>query len=145
MYERLLITFAVMVFFGAVLSLMKRRQIASANRASQQLKMQTNMPTIVYFWSDGCPVCKRAQRPVLEAILAEYGKEQLALTAYNTDEAPDVAEEWGVRTLPTTFLLDSAGAIRHVNNGLAVSGTLRKQLEPMMKRECRNQVADESN
>ncbi len=145
MYDRLLITFVVMVFFGAVLLLMKRRQIAVANRASQQLKKQTNTPTIVYFWSDGCPVCKRAQRPILEAILAEYGKEHVAFTSYNIDGALDVAKEWGVMTLPTTFLLDSNGSIRHVNNGLAVSETLRKQLEPLMKRECRNQVAHEPN
>lgn len=90
------------------------------------------MATIVYFWSDGCPVCKGTQRPILEGILAEYGKERLTLTAYNIDEAPDVAKEWGVRTLPTTFLLDSTGTIRRVNNGLVVPGSLRKQLEPMI-------------
>jgi len=135
MYERLLITFIIMVFFGVVLLLMKRRQIAAANRASRQLKKSSRMPTIVYFWANGCPVCKMTQKKILEEILTEYGKEQLALTAYNTDESPDVAKEWGVRTLPTTILLDSTGAIRHVNNGLAVSETLRKQLGPMMRRE----------
>ncbi len=72
------------------------------------------------------------QKKILEGILAEYGTEQLALTAYNIDEAPDVAKEWGVMTIPTTFLLDSAGTIRHVNNGLIVSENLRKQLEPMI-------------
>ncbi len=132
MYERLLITFVMMLFFGAMLLLMKRRQIAAANRASRRLNEPTNMPTIVYFWSDGCPVCKRAQRPVLEGILAEYGKERVALTAYNIDEAPDVAKEWGVMTLPTTIVLDAAGTIRHVNNGLTVSENLRKQLGPMI-------------
>lgn len=132
MYERLLITFAIMTFSGVVLLLMKRRQITLANRASHQLKKFSRIPTIVYFWSNGCPVCKMTQKRILEGILAEYGKEQLALTAYNTDEAPDVAKEWGVRTLPTTFLLDSTGAIRHVNNGLVVSENLRKQLESMI-------------
>ncbi len=144
MYERLMITFVMVAFFWAVLLLMKRRQITLANRASRSNK-QTSKPTIVYFGSNGCAVCKRAQRPILEKILAEYGNEQLGLTVYDADESPDIAKEWGVMTLPTTFLLDSRGTIRHVNNGLAVSGTLRKQLEPMMKRECRNQVADEPN
>ncbi len=72
------------------------------------------------------------QKRILEGILAEYGTEQLALTAYNIDEAPDVAKKWGVMTLPTTFLLDSTGTIRHVNNGLVVSENLRKQLEPLI-------------
>lgn len=132
MHERLLITFAVMAFLGGVFLLMKRRQIALANRASRQLKQSSRLPTIVYFWSNGCPVCKMTQKRILEGILAEYGTEQLALTAYNIDEAPDVAKKWGVMTLPTTFLLDSTGTIRHVNNGLVVSENLRKQLEPLI-------------
>ncbi len=138
MYERLLITFAIMTFSGIVLFLMKRRQIALANRASQRVKKISKIPTIVYFWSNGCPVCKMTQKKILEEILAEYGKERLTLTAYNTDEAPDVAKEWGVRTLPTTFLLDSAGAIRHVNNGLVVSENLRKQLETMISQRVQS-------
>lgn len=132
MFERLLITFVVIGFAWVMLSLMKRRQIIQSNRASQQLYSASNRPTIVYFWSEGCAVCKIAQRPILDRILAEYGKERLVLTAYNIDEAPDVAKEWGVRTLPTTFLLDSAGTIKQVNNGLVVPENLRKQLEPMI-------------
>lgn len=137
MYERLFISFVVIASFGALLLLMKRRQVTAANRASQQLDKSSRIPTIVYFWSKGCPVCKMTQRRILDGILAEYGSERLVLTAYNTDEAPDVAEEWDVRTLPTTFLLDSTGAVKHVNNGLADLETLRKQLEPMMNREDR--------
>jgi thioredoxin-like negative regulator of GroEL len=132
MFERLMITFAVMAIFAGVSLFLKRRQLSAATRASQQLNKQTKLPTILYFWSDGCPVCKAAQRPILEGILAEYGKERLALTAYNIDESPDVAREWGVRTLPTTYLLDSTGTIRHVNNGLVVPENLRRQLEPMI-------------
>ncbi len=72
------------------------------------------------------------QRRILDGVLAEYGTEQLAFTAYNTDETPDIAKEWGVMTLPTTFLLDSTGTIRQVNNGLVTVENLRKQLEPLI-------------
>jgi thiol-disulfide isomerase/thioredoxin len=120
------------LLFGAVLLIMKRRQIISANRASRQSNKHTGIPTIVYFGSNGCAACKRTQRPILEKILAEYGKEQLALTAYDVDESPDIAKKWGVMTLPTTFLLDSTGTIRHVNNGLIVMENLCKQLEPLL-------------
>lgn len=131
MYERLLITLVMILFFSAVLLLMKRRQITSASRASQQSN-KTSKPTIVYFGSNGCAACKRTQRPILEKILAEYGNERLVLTAYDVDESPDIAKKWGVMTLPTTFLLDSTGTIRHVNNGLIVLENLRKQLEPLL-------------
>lgn len=139
MYERLLITFTVIVFFGALLMVMKRRQIILANRASRQSDQQTCKPTIVYFGSNACAVCKRTQRPILDKILAEYGNEQLLFTAYDVDESPDVAKKWRVMTLPTTFLLDSAGTIKHINNGLIVSENLRKQLEPMIAQRINNE------
>jgi thioredoxin 1 len=139
MYERLLITLAAMAFMGGVFLLLKRRQITLANRASRQPGKQTNKTTIVYFGSNGCAVCKRTQRPVLDKILAEYGNERLALTIYDVDESPDVAKEWRVMTLPTTFLLDSSGTIRHVNNGLVIPENLRKQLEPMICRRINNE------
>lgn len=132
MYERLLITFTVIVFFGALLMLMKRRQIILANRASRQSNQHTCKPTIVYFGSNACAVCKRAQRPILDKILAEYGNERLLFNAYDVNESPEVAKKWRVMTLPTTFLLDSTGAIKHINNGLIISENLRKQLEPMI-------------
>jgi thiol-disulfide isomerase/thioredoxin len=132
MYERLLITFVVMTFLGVVFLLLKRRQITLANRASRQSNKQTSKATIVYFWSDGCPACKRAQRPILEGLLAEYSKEQLSLTAYNIDETPEAAKKWGVMTLPTTLLLDASGTVKHANNGLIALGKLRNQLKPMI-------------
>lgn len=132
MNERLLITLAAMAIMGGVFLLLKRRQITSANQASRKSSRQTNKPTIVYFGSNGCAVCKRTQRPVLDKILAEYGNDRLVLTVYDVDESPDVAKQWRVMTLPTTFLLDSSGTIRHVNNGLIVPENLRKQLEPLI-------------
>ncbi len=131
MVERFLITLLVAIFFGGVVFLVKRRQAVLVKRASGRLQ-KTGIPTIVYFWSAGCPVCKLTQRRVLDAIVAEYGGQQLALVAYNIDEAPEVAKEWGVMTLPTTILLDAAGAIRHVNNGLALSENIRSQLSSIM-------------
>jgi thioredoxin-like negative regulator of GroEL len=128
MLERLSITFVMALFGWVMLSLMKRRQVALANRASRRAHGKTKTPSIVYFWSDGCSVCKRTQRPILDRIVAECGNERLVLTAYSVDQTPDVAEKWGVRTLPTTFVLDSAGTIRHANNGLAVAELLRSQL-----------------
>jgi thioredoxin-like negative regulator of GroEL len=133
-YERLLITCVVAVSAWAVSSLMRRRQVALADRASPGVQGASKTPRIVYFWSDGCSVCKRTQRPILDRIVAEYGSERVTLTAYCVDEAPDVAEAWGVRTLPTTFVLDPPGKVRHVNNGLVVAERLRAQLQPLLSR-----------
>src|SRR5574341_2514583 len=87
MYGRLLFTCAVAVSAWAVSSLMKRRQVALANRASRSAHGGSKTPRIVYFWSDACSVCKRTQRPILERIVAECGEERLSLSAYCVDEA----------------------------------------------------------
>jgi len=129
MVERLSITVAVFVVAWAVLAFMKRRQLTAANRASERLDRAQRVPTIVYFWSDGCSVCRNAQRPVLERMVAEYGSDQLAVITYSVDESPEIAREWGVRTLPTTFVLDSTGATRYVNNGFVALPILRRQLQ----------------
>lgn len=129
MLERLLFVFVVIVFALVGLTLMKRRQIALSTHSSQQLNAIPAKPTIVYFWSHGCLLCRNTQRPILERILAEYGDKELLLTEYNIDESAGIAQKWGVMTLPTTFLLDSAGRIRHVNNGVVVPEKLREQVE----------------
>lgn len=134
MTVRLAITLAALALAWGALALLKRRQLASAGRAAALRNAPARLPTIVSFWSSGCSVCKQSQRPILERLLGEYGPAHLALTAYDVEAAPEIAAAWGVRTLPTTFVLDALGAIRDVNNGLAAPGRLRKQLEPLMSK-----------
>lgn len=134
MYGRALITGGVVAAVWAVSQVSKRRQVALAKRASQSVRGRAKTARIVYFWSDGCSVCKRVQRPILERILAEHPDGRLELTAHCVDEVPDVAEAWGVRTLPTTIVIDPEGNVSHVNNGLVVAERLREQLEPFRSR-----------
>jgi thioredoxin-like negative regulator of GroEL len=42
---------------------------------------------------------------------------------------PDVAQEWGVMSVPTTFVIDASGKPRYVNHGVTNAATLIKQLE----------------
>jgi hypothetical protein len=65
-------------------------------------------------------------------ILTEYGKDNPLLTAYDVDASPEVAGELGGNDASDRFLLDAAGTIRQVNNGVVRKEDLRKQLELMM-------------
>jgi thiol-disulfide isomerase/thioredoxin len=132
MYERLGFTLAVFAFAWMVRFILKRRQAARSDQASKQMDTASGRPALVYFWAHGCSVCKGTQRPILEAVLEEYGKDRLTFIAYNVEETPHVADAWGVRTLPTTFLLDQAGKIRHINNGLITSEKLHLQLKAVL-------------
>lgn len=130
MYQRLLITIAAVGSAWTATSLLQRRQVALGNRASRSAPGRAGRPGVVYFWSHGCAVCRTAQRPILDRLVEEYGEDRVTLTAYCVDDAPEIAEAWGVRTLPTTFVLDASGSVKHVNNGLVAGPRLREQLEP---------------
>lgn len=56
----------------------------------------------------------------------------MRLIAYDIEEQPEAAVEWGVGTLPTTFLMDAHGKIKHVNNGLVTAENLRGQVESVL-------------
>jgi len=48
--------------------------------------------------------------------------------AVDVTERTSVAREWGVTTVPSTYVIDRAGEVVHVNNGLASELTLRRQV-----------------
>ncbi|MEE8416384.1 MAG: thioredoxin family protein [Desulfobacterales bacterium] len=129
MYERIAITLFVLIIAGTGMWFVRRRGIQRAQNTIQHLGITPGVPTIVYFWSTGCYQCRTAQKPILERMVEEYGEEHLQLISYNLDESFDIAKEWGVMTIPSTFIVDQNGDVLFANNGLATDGMLRRQLK----------------
>jgi hypothetical protein len=46
-------------------------------------------------------------------------------------EKPDLAKQWGVMSVPTTFVLDARGQARYINNGVARVEKLMEQLQTL--------------
>lgn len=88
---------------------------------------RSGVPAILYFTTPDCVPCKTVQAPALETLQAQLG-ERLQVIKIDASERNDLADAWGVLSVPTTFIIDAQGQPRHVNNGVASAAKLRQQL-----------------
>jgi len=128
MAERGIHAVAIVLVLALGVAALKRWQKRKANRARQLLSVGSGKISIVYFHSPSCGVCRVSQKPILDSLLARVGANNLQLVPIDVTEKTDVAREWGVTTVPSTYVIDPAGEVAHVNNGLASELTLRRQV-----------------
>ena len=115
---------------GAYWLLSQRLLSRAKNNLTSLLNPLPNKPVIVYFTTPDCAPCKTVQRPALEKLMALLG-EKLHVVEIDATERPDLAKTWGVMSVPTTFLLDSHGKARYVNNGVTRAEKLMEQLQTL--------------
>ncbi len=102
-------------------------------------------PLLVHFWATWCPAC-RLEQGAVDALadkhqvltVAMQSGDAAALSAYlegqgvsfpvHVDEQGELAARWGVTGLPTSFVIDGAGQIRHVTAGFTTGLGLRLRL-----------------
>jgi thioredoxin-like negative regulator of GroEL len=89
-----------------------------------------NKPVIVYFTAPDCAPCKTVQRPALNTLISLLG-EKLHVVEIDATERPDIAQTWGVMSVPTTFLLDARGKPRYVNTGITRAEKLMEQIQTL--------------
>jgi len=68
----------------------------------EELVLQSPVPVLVDFWAPWCGPC-RMIAPIIDEISAEYG-DKIRAVKLNTDESPQVATEYGIRSIPTVMV-----------------------------------------
>jgi thiol-disulfide isomerase/thioredoxin len=108
----------------------QRLLVRAKNNASTLFSKLPNKPVIVYFTTPDCAPCKTVQRPALNRVSQLLG-DSLQVVEIDATDRPDLAKQWGVMSVPTTFLLDARGEARYVNNGVTRAEKLMEQIQTL--------------
>ena len=108
----------------------QRLLVKAQNNVSALTGTLPKKPVIVYFTTPDCVPCKTIQRPALNRLVTLMG-DKLQVIEIDATQRPELASEWGVLSVPTTFLLDARGKARYVNNGVARVEKLMEQLQTL--------------
>ena len=131
----------ILLRFGAALGIIglgafiywyvnQRLLLRAQNNALSLFTAPPDKPVIVYFTTPDCGPCKTVQRPALNQVSNVLG-ERVQVIEIDATERPELAKQWGVMSVPTTFLLDARGEARYVNNGVARVEKLMEQLQSL--------------
>lgn len=131
MFERILISLALIILLLAAYGLFQARHRVRAQKAFRRQPIMANdQPSLLYFWSDDCAPCVTQAQFLRQ--LPEQVREQVRVEKIDAEKEPEMAATYGVFTLPTTMLVDGQGSVRHVNYGLTDVRKLTGQLENIL-------------
>ncbi|HMP88852.1 MAG TPA: thioredoxin [Kiritimatiellia bacterium] len=103
--------------------------IEHVNASTWSTVTGSSLPVLVDFWAEWCGPC-RAIAPVLEELAKEY-EGKLKIVKVNVDEAPDIAQQFGIRSIPTLLVFKN-GTVVDQSVGAASKASLKNRLEPLL-------------
>ena len=88
--------------------------------------LNSDKPALVDFWAEWCGPCKMIA-PILEEAASEY-VDKMSVVKLNVDESPNVAQKFGIRSIPTLMLFKD-GAVQAQKLGAMSKSQLTEFLD----------------
>jgi peroxiredoxin len=129
-------------------------QVATFDGEHIRMAQLRGRVVLVNFWASWCPYC-RHEMPAMQEFFDDYSGRGFTILALSTDDDMAAAETYlrenphtfpaamsypmlagafgGVNRLPTSFVIDKKGVIRHKISGQVHYARLQKLVEPLLE------------
>ena len=97
----------------------------------EQEVLKSDIPVLVDFWAPWCGPCI-AMEPIIEKLAEEYKLKNLKIRKLNVDENGQVAEKYGVMSIPTLIIFKN-GEIADQMVGFLDYSILKEKLDKFAK------------
>jgi thioredoxin 1 len=96
----------------------------------QEEVIQSELPVLIDFWAEWCGPC-RAVNPTVAAI-AQENQGRLKVCKINVDQSPELAQQFGVMSIPTFVVFQGGKAVDQWSGALPKDG-LTAKVAPYLK------------
>ena len=102
---------------------------AVTDASFEQDVLKSDLPVLIDFWAPWCGPC-RMVAPIVDEIATEF-EGKIKVFKLNTDENPNVASQYGIRSIPTLMIFKGGQKVYTVVGAVpktTLSSTISKYL-----------------